>query len=82
MLSTSRCPWREYIGASRGYPTYLQTAVTPRPGLDDRDLQSSDTARGFLVLPRRCVAERTLAWLNRNRRLAEAFERTIESATA
>jgi hypothetical protein len=37
---------------------------------------------GFTVLPRRWVVERTLAWLNRNRRLAKDFEATIASAKA
>ena len=37
---------------------------------------------GFAVLPRRWVVERTLAWLNRNRRLAKDFEATIASAKA
>jgi transposase len=37
---------------------------------------------GFVVLPRRWVVERTLAWLNRNRRLAKDFEASIESAKA
>ena len=41
----------------------------------------ADTA-GFEVLPRRWVVERTLAWLNRNRRLAKDFEASIESAKA
>ena len=39
-------------------------------------------AAGFQLLPRRWVVERTLAWLNRNRRLAKDFESSIASAKA
>ena len=39
-------------------------------------------AARFQLLPRRWVVERTLAWLNRNRRLAKDFEASIESAKA
>jgi transposase len=45
-------------------------------------VKRSDTAKGFELLPRRWVVERTIAWLNRNRRLAKDFEATIESAVA
>jgi putative transposase len=44
-------------------------------------VERSDTAKGFVPLPRRRVVERALAWLNRNRRLAKDFEATIERAT-
>ena len=39
-------------------------------------------AVGFQLLPRRWVVERTLAGLNRNRRLAKDFEASIASAKA
>jgi hypothetical protein len=44
-------------------------------------VKRSDVAKGSVVLPRGWVVERTLAWLNRNRRLANDFEAIVESAT-
>src|SRR5271166_3234683 len=38
--------------------------------------------KGFIVLPKRWVVERTFGWINRARRLAKDFEATIESALA
>jgi putative transposase len=38
--------------------------------------------KGFQVLPKRWVIERTFAWLTRNRRLARDYERLTESAEA
>ncbi len=45
-------------------------------------IKRSDTAKGFEVLPRRWVVERTFAWLERCRRLAKDWETSIESSTA
>ncbi|MGY3331949.1 transposase [Mesorhizobium sp. USDA 4775] len=45
-------------------------------------IKRSDKAKGFEVLPRRWVVERTFAWLGRCRRLAKDFEKSVASAEA
>ncbi len=37
-------------------------------------------ARGFEVLPKRWVVERTFGWLGRNRRLAKDYERKVQTS--
>ncbi|MBO0782879.1 MAG: IS5 family transposase [Ktedonobacteraceae bacterium] len=45
-------------------------------------VKRSDQSKGFQVLPRRWVSERTFGWLNRSRRLAKDYERLPESSEA
>ena len=51
---------------------YLKTEIVKR----------SDTVKGFEVLPRRWIVERTFAWLGRCRRLAKDWENLNRKALA
>ena len=77
------CPWLRHVFADSGYAgTKLQTALAAYGRWTLQIVKRSDAAKGFELLPRRWVVERTLAWLNRNRRLAKDFEALIETAAA
>ena len=43
-------------------------------------VRRSETAQGFVVLPRRWVVERTFGWLGRYRRLARDYEHTTSAS--
>ena len=76
-------PWLRHVFADGGYAGSKLRAALKRIGDWTIEIvKRSDTAKGFEVIPRRWVVERTFTWLNRNRRLAKDFERTITSATA
>lgn len=76
-------PWLRHVFADGGYAgPKLETALAQIGRWSLQIIKRSDTAKGFELLPRRWVVERTIAWLNRNRRLAKDFEATIESAVA
>ena len=85
LLATMRSafPWLRHVFADGGYAGEKLRQALARMGRWTVDIvRRSDAAQGFEPLPQRWIVERTIAWLNRNRRLAKDFEATIESAQA
>ena len=52
------------------------------PSLKTEIVKRSDHAKGFVQLPKRWIVERTIAWLNRCRRLAKDWENLNRNALA
>ncbi|QAS80855.1 IS5/IS1182 family transposase [Rhizobium leguminosarum bv. trifolii] len=78
-----RFPWLRHIFADGGYAgSKLRQAMCGHGDWTIEIIKRSDQAKGFVVLPKRWVVERTFAWLGRCRRLAKDWEKSIESATA
>ena len=77
-------PFIAKLFADGGYQgqQFRQALAKVLPQLSVDIVKRSDTARGFEVLPRRWVVERTFAWLNRCRRLAKDFENLHRNALA
>src|SRR6266566_9229738 len=75
-----RFPWLRLIWADGGYNAWqVDAAVAKVPRLRLEIVKRSDDIKGFVVLPRRWVVERTFSWLERNRRLAKDFENLAET---
>lgn len=79
----NRFPWLRHVFADGGYAGQkLRDALAGMGVWNIEIIKRSDAAKGFKVLPRRWVVERTFAWLGRCRRLAKDWETSIESSTA
>jgi transposase len=73
-------PWLRHLFADSVYNgPNLRDALAKFGNWTIEIVKRAADAAGF-QLPRRWVVERTLAWLNRNRRLAKDFEASIASA--
>lgn len=76
--------WLRRLWVDGGYSgeAFAQWVQSLRPKLEVQVVKRSDDTKGFKVLPRRWVVERTFAWLMRHRRLVRDYETTESSAEA
>ena len=75
-------PFLKKLFADSGYqgPEFQKGLATILPQVKRGDRQAIGCRQRFVVLPRRWIVERTIAWLNRCRRLAKDWEYLNRSA--
>ena len=82
-LAAENFPTLATLFADGGYAgEKLEAALAHVEGLVLKIVKRSDHAKGFVVLPKRWIVERTFAWLGRCRRLAKDWEASIDSSEA
>ena len=69
-------PFLRKLFADGGYqgPQFANAVAKILPSLDIEIVKRPDAAVGFKIVPKRWIVERTIAWLNRCRRLAKDWE--------
>ena len=77
-------PFLQKLFADGGYqgPQFEKALAKILPHLDVEIVKRSDATVGFKVIPKRWIVERTIAWLNRCRRLAKDWENLNRKALA
>jgi putative transposase len=71
-----RYPFLKTLFADAGYQgrQFLQALADILPFIAAEIIKRPHQAKGFVHLPKRWIVERTIAWLNRCRRLAKDWE--------
>src|SRR5271165_7560378 len=86
VLSTffARFPFLRKLFADTAYagPVFQDGLAVAMPELVAEIVRRCDRAKGFVVLPKRWIVERTIGWLNRCRRLAKDWENRNHNALA
>jgi len=65
----------------QGYTSPDPTATAARQGIELVVVKTPEAKRGFVLLPKRWVVERSFAWMSRCRRLARDCERLPQVLT-
>lgn len=78
-----RFNWLELVWADGGYNAHqVNSTIARNPGLRIEIVKRSDDMKGFVLLPRRWVVERTFSWFGRNRRLNKDYENLADTLAA
>ncbi len=72
----------ERIIGEGGYQGPRMTALVARTGAWTPEIVKRSDLHRFVVLPKRWIVERTLAWISRNRRLSRDHGRHARKAAA
>lgn len=75
-------PFIQRIFADAGYQGPKVAAAVAKTGTWKIEVVKRTDPHRFVVLPKRWIVERTLAWISRNRRLARDFERYAPTGAA
>ena len=69
-------PFLQKLFADGGYqgPLFANAVAKILPSLEIAIVKRPEDAVGFKIVPKRWIVERTIAWLNRCRRLAKDWE--------
>lgn len=70
------------IWADGGFSGDCFKRIAKRLGREIEVVKRSDDMKGFAVLPKRWIVERTFAWLGRYRRLSKDYESLASSSVA
>lgn len=76
------CRRLKKIWADGRYGGSLVAWVKAKFACDLEVVKRTDGGKGFTVLPKRWMVERTFAWLIQNRRLSKDYEFTLQSSEA
>ena len=84
LLAEHHCSFRRLttIRVDEGYKQGLQDWASEYTSLTIEVIEKPAEQKGFAVIPKRWVVERSIAWCGRNRRASKEYERNPESSEA